>query len=95
MSHAASNSHPAFYIFILFSVTLWFVNITSVKSAARLQIVFTTAKVVALLLIISGGISVYLTKSSTNLNVTFEGSKFDFGDLAGAFYSGMWAYAGW
>jgi solute carrier family 7 (L-type amino acid transporter), member 9/15 len=36
-----------------------------------------------------------MTGETQNLEIGFEGSLTDFGDIAQAFYGGLWAYDGW
>ena len=53
------------------------------------------AKLVAIAIIVVGGI-VMLAKGETgDLATGFKGSTNRFGDIATAFYSGLWAYDGW
>lgn len=63
--------------------------------ATRVQNIFTAAKLIAILIIIVGGV-VKLAQGNTQYLATgFEGSTKSFGDIATAFYSGLWAYDGW
>ncbi|VDN51437.1 unnamed protein product [Dracunculus medinensis] len=73
------------------------VNCLSVKFVSFIQNFFTIAKLAALVLIISTGIVLLIMgdpyrDSFENL---WEGSNFDPGNIALAFYSGLWAYNGW
>uniref|UniRef100_A0A8C2WGT8 Solute carrier family 7 member 5 n=1 Tax=Cyclopterus lumpus TaxID=8103 RepID=A0A8C2WGT8_CYCLU len=76
---------------------LTFVNCYSVKAATRVQDIFAAAKLLALGIIIiigfvkigQGGVDRLLPENS------FEGSKYEFGSIGLALYSGLFAYGGW
>ncbi|XP_051916870.1 large neutral amino acids transporter small subunit 1 [Hippocampus zosterae] len=76
---------------------LTFVNCYSVKAATRVQDFFAVSKLLALGLIIiigfvkigQGGTDSLLPENS------FEGSKYEFGNIGLALYSGLFAYGGW
>ncbi|XP_074650648.1 large neutral amino acids transporter small subunit 1-like isoform X1 [Tubulanus polymorphus] len=71
------------------------VNCFNVKWAAKVAVVFTASKLIALFTVIITGF-VYLAKGNTEyLQNTFEGSSSSVGAYALAFYSGFWAFAGW
>lgn len=71
------------------------VNCYSVELAVRIQVFFTVAKIVALLIIIIGGF-VYIGKGVLNdLPEGFQGSQTSPSVIALAFYDGLWAYDGW
>ncbi|CAG7820389.1 unnamed protein product [Allacma fusca] len=72
-----------------------FINIASVKVATRVQIFFTIAKLLAIAVIIVGGIYSMAKGKTQYLQTGFEGSVWSFGSIAAAFYSGLWAYDGW
>ncbi|XP_069159597.1 b(0,+)-type amino acid transporter 1 isoform X6 [Procambarus clarkii] len=79
--------------FVIILIT--FINSYSVNLATRVQNVFTAAKLVAILIIVVGGM-VKLGQGNTQYLATgFHGSTKSFGDIATAFYSGLWAYDGW
>lgn len=72
-----------------------FINCYSVKMATSIQNIFTAAKLLAVLIIVVGGL-VKLGEGNTQYLATgFEGSTTSFGDIATAFYNGLWAYDGW
>lgn len=76
------------------------VNILNVRAAIRIQVVFLVAKVLALVLIIIGGVvTIFQGKSiiDANLNVehSFRGTEFSLGTVGMAFYQCLWSYAGW
>lgn len=71
------------------------VNCYSVKLAARIQVIFTAAKLLAIGVIIVGGL-VHIAKGNTEILETgFEGTSVQPGKIAIAFYNAMWAYDGW
>lgn len=77
---------------------LTFVNIASVKAATKIQDIFTIAKLVALLLIIFTGavmIAFGETEYLGNPWENLDGSDVGVGSVSLAFYSGLFAYAGW
>lgn len=78
------------FIFILASI-----NVYSTKLASRIQIFFTVAKLVALAIIIIGGIVRLFQGHTQNLATGFAGSETNPGRIAVGLYSGMWAYDGW
>lgn len=76
-------------------ILITFINSYSVTLATKVQNIFTAAKLLAILIIVVGG-SVRLIQGNTQYLATgFQGSTSSFGDIATAFYSGLWAYDGW
>lgn len=80
---------------IVFLGILSAVNIYSSKLASRIQIIFTVAKLVALAIIIIGGIVRLFQGHTEHLATGFQGSETNPGKIAVGLYSGMWAYDGW
>ncbi|XP_076449114.1 b(0,+)-type amino acid transporter 1-like [Babylonia areolata] len=76
-------------------VTVTGVNCYSSSLAARVQIVFTTAKLAALGIIILGGLLRVAQGHTKILETGFEGSIEDPAAVSLAFYSALWAYDGW
>ncbi|KAK7114807.1 large neutral amino acids transporter small subunit 2-like [Littorina saxatilis] len=74
---------------------LTFVNVVSVRAATRIQDVFTVAKLMALLIIIGTGIVMIGMGETEYLNYGMESTSEDIGKISLAFYSGLFAYAGW
>ncbi|KAL7644581.1 UNVERIFIED_CONTAM: hypothetical protein RMT77_004118 [Armadillidium vulgare] len=70
-------------------------NCYSVKFSTRVINALTAMKLLALLFIIYGGIAAFVEGERGSLDTGFEGSKFSYSGIALAFYSGLWAYAGW
>lgn len=72
-----------------------YINITSVKLFVKVQNVFTMCKVAACILVICGG-AWWLGNGRTELlKEPFKGTTASPGNIALAFYSGLWAYDGW
>ncbi|XP_031568721.1 b(0,+)-type amino acid transporter 1-like [Actinia tenebrosa] len=71
------------------------VNCTSVKLASRMQVVFTVAKMVAILILIITGIVRIAQGHTSHFNNAFEGSTSSLGLMGFAFYNGLFAYDGW
>lgn len=78
-----------------------------------MQNIFTAAKLVAVAVVILGGVYkivegkiekiletsyapfVGFPGNTQHLQVPFKGTKYSFGNIATAFYTGLWAYDGW
>ncbi|XP_046656690.1 b(0,+)-type amino acid transporter 1-like isoform X1 [Daphnia pulicaria] len=74
---------------------LTFVNCYSIKGATHVQNIFTVGKLTAIAIIIGGGLYYLGLGYTENLEIGFEGSASSFGQIATAFYGGLWAYSGW
>ncbi|XP_045193843.2 large neutral amino acids transporter small subunit 2-like [Mercenaria mercenaria] len=77
---------------------LTFVNIASVKAATKIQDFFTVAKLLALLLIIvTGAVMIGMGEHEHIVNAwdNIDGANVGVGSVSLAFYSGLFAYAGW
>ncbi|XP_048581635.1 Y+L amino acid transporter 1 isoform X2 [Nematostella vectensis] len=75
---------------------LMFMNMMSARVAARVQIVFTVGKALALAIIIITGVVRFAQGYTTGaFDQPFKGSVTDVSQLGLAFQSGLWAYAGW
>ncbi|XP_052815410.1 b(0,+)-type amino acid transporter 1-like isoform X2 [Mya arenaria] len=77
----------------LFLIT--FINAYSVDLATKVQNLFTIMKLVAVAIIIAGGVYMLSTGSTEHLNTGFEDTTDSFAMFALAFYDGLWAYDGW
>ncbi|KAM7537297.1 hypothetical protein Aperf_G00000069369 [Anoplocephala perfoliata] len=71
------------------------INCYKVKWAARVAVIFSFGKVLALMLIICFGLYFLATGHVENFQNAFEDSKYSPGELALSFYQGFWAYSGW
>ncbi|XP_023942089.1 large neutral amino acids transporter small subunit 2 [Bicyclus anynana] len=70
------------------------VNCISVRWTMRIQDVFTSSKLLALIVIILSGIYYICIGHTENFQEPFEG-QFSAGSIALAFYSGLFAFGGW
>ncbi|CAH0395570.1 unnamed protein product [Bemisia tabaci] len=76
---------------------LTFLNCYNVKATARTQNVFMIAKIAALCIIILAGLA-YMTfadRGMTNFEDVWANTTSDAGQIAVAFYSGIFSYSGW
>ncbi|KAG6462806.1 large neutral amino acids transporter small subunit 2 isoform X1 [Manduca sexta] len=70
------------------------INCLSVRWTMRIQDVFTTSKLLALIVIIIAGIYYICIGNTSNFDNAFEG-EYSAGNIALAFYSGLFAFGGW
>ncbi|CAG2168455.1 unnamed protein product [Oppiella nova] len=91
----APDASPIKLITIFFIVTITFVNCYSVNLATSTQNVFTAAKLLAIIIIVIGGIVQLFQGKTALISKGFQGSKYSLSDIATSFYSGLWAYDGW
>ncbi|KAJ8726463.1 hypothetical protein PYW07_001161 [Mythimna separata] len=70
------------------------INCISVRWTMRIQDVFTSSKLLALVVIIISGIYYICSGHTENFEAAFEG-EFSAGNIALAFYSGLFAFGGW
>nr|XP_018898647.1 PREDICTED: b(0,+)-type amino acid transporter 1 isoform X1 [Bemisia tabaci] len=80
---------------VLTILVILVVNCYSVNLATGVQNTFTAAKLFAILIIIVGGLYQLMKGNTKNLENMFEGTTSSVGNLATAFYTGLWAYDGW
>lgn len=76
-------------------VTITYLNCYSVNLATGTQNLFTAAKMIAIFIVIIGGLIKICQGETKYISTGFEGSKATFSDIATAFYTSMWAYDGW
>ncbi|KAK7922245.1 hypothetical protein WMY93_009147 [Mugilogobius chulae] len=72
-----------------------YLNAMSVTWSARVQIVLTCSKLLAIVIIVVPGIYRLLTGETSNFVNAFDTSRIQLSGMPLAFYSGMYAYAGW
>ncbi|XP_043287112.1 b(0,+)-type amino acid transporter 1-like [Venturia canescens] len=72
-----------------------YINLTSVKLYVKVQNIFVVCKVGACALVIGGGIYWLASGKTELLQRPFENTTKSVGNIALAFYSGLWAYDGW
>ncbi|KAL6420447.1 hypothetical protein ACFW04_014444 [Cataglyphis niger] len=83
---------------LLAIVLILLINCYSVNLATGVQNAFTAAKLMAILVVIVGGSYKLIQGNTQHLQTAFDtidGSTINFGRLATAFYTGLWAYDGW
>ncbi|XP_050082094.1 b(0,+)-type amino acid transporter 1 isoform X2 [Anopheles aquasalis] len=80
---------------ILAIVSILFVNCYSVNLGMAVQNVFTSAKLIAVLIVICGGAYKLCQGNTQHLQNAFSGPTPSLGAIATAFYTGLWAYDGW
>jgi len=83
------------FIAILALGLITYINLISVKLYVKVQNVFTVCKVLACIVVIGGGIWWLSTGHVELLKDPFHGTTTSVGNVALAFYSGLWAYDGW
>lgn len=71
------------------------INCYSVDLATHIQVIFTLAKIIALCIIIVGGIVRICQGYTEHLSTGFEGTETDVGLVILGLYGGMFAYDGW
>ncbi|CAL8264375.1 unnamed protein product [Lota lota] len=72
-----------------------YLNSMSVTWTARIQIFLTIAKLIAISIIILPGMYLLFKGETRNFENAFDLTSMNLADLPLAFYSGMYAYAGW
>lgn len=76
-------------------VIILFVNCYSVNLGMTVQNIFTAAKLVAVLIVICGGVWKLFQGNTQYLSNAFTEPTPSMGAIATAFYTGLWAYDGW
>lgn len=76
-------------------LVLTVLNCVSVKWVNRIQNIFSTGKIAALLMIIFMGVYCLAIGRYQNFENVMEDSNYDAGKIAVAFYSGLFCYTGW
>ncbi|CAH1402731.1 unnamed protein product [Nezara viridula] len=72
-----------------------FINCYSVNLATSVMNVFTAAKLIAVMVVVVGGMYKLVQGNTQNMENMFEGTTYSIGNIATAFYTGLWAYDGW
>ncbi|XP_054586144.2 b(0,+)-type amino acid transporter 1-like [Nothobranchius furzeri] len=76
-------------------IVLTYVNCLSVRASMSLQVVFLVGKVVALMLIIMGGLVMLFRGHTGSFEDAFENTNVDISSISVALYQGLWAYTDW
>ncbi|XP_031602020.1 b(0,+)-type amino acid transporter 1 isoform X4 [Oreochromis aureus] len=71
------------------------INCLNVRLATGIQVVTMAVKVVALVVIILGGIVMLFQGHTENFEDSFEGTNVGVSSIGIAFYQGLWSYDGW
>ncbi|KAM4543191.1 b(0,+)-type amino acid transporter 1 [Odontesthes bonariensis] len=76
-------------------IALAIVNCMNVRFSMSVQVFFMVAKLLALTLIIVGGVVVFFRGNTENFEDSFEGTNVGVSSIGIAFYQGLWSYDGW
>lgn len=76
-------------------VTLAMVNCLNVRLSLSVQLFFMVAKVLALAVIVVGGVVMLVQGQTENLEDSFRNTKVGISPIGIAFYQGLWSYDGW
>uniref|UniRef100_A0A668TQV1 b(0,+)-type amino acid transporter 1 n=1 Tax=Oreochromis aureus TaxID=47969 RepID=A0A668TQV1_OREAU len=76
-------------------LVLAIINCLNVRLATGIQVVTMAVKVVALVVIILGGIVMLFQGHTENFEDSFEGTNVGVSSIGIAFYQGLWSYDGW
>lgn len=76
-------------------VVLAAVNCLNVRLSMSVQVFFTFTKLVALALIVGGGIVMLARGQTENFDNAFEDTNLGINPIGIAFYQGLWSYDGW
>ncbi|XP_034419029.1 b(0,+)-type amino acid transporter 1-like [Cyclopterus lumpus] len=71
------------------------VNCLSVRLATTIQVVSMVVKLLALAVIILGGVVMLFQGHTENFDNSFEGTYVDVSSIGIAFYQGLWSFDGW
>ncbi|XP_075227961.1 L-type amino acid transporter sobremesa isoform X2 [Lycorma delicatula] len=80
---------------VLAIMIIMFINCYSVSLATGVQNGFTAAKLISILIVICGGAYKLFQGNVQNFENMFTGNTASVGNIATAFYTGLWAYDGW
>uniref|UniRef100_A0A0A9Z178 B(0,+)-type amino acid transporter 1 n=1 Tax=Lygus hesperus TaxID=30085 RepID=A0A0A9Z178_LYGHE len=80
---------------LLFAVIILAINCYSVDLSTNVMNIFTAAKLLAVAIVIGVGMYKIFEGNTKYLERPFEGTTYSVGNIATAFYTGLWAYDGW
>uniref|UniRef100_A0A4W3GB36 Cystine/glutamate transporter n=1 Tax=Callorhinchus milii TaxID=7868 RepID=A0A4W3GB36_CALMI len=93
--HCPSQGQCSTYIVFIFLALVMFINSMSVSWTARLQIFLTFCKLAAILIMVIPGMIQLFKGETQNFKESFSVTDVSITGLPLAFYSGLYAYAGW
>ncbi|XP_076111587.1 b(0,+)-type amino acid transporter 1-like isoform X1 [Mytilus galloprovincialis] len=76
-------------------VTLTIINCYDTRAGASVQVIFTAAKLIALVIIVIGGLVKLGQGHTATMKTGFDGTVGSASGVALAFYDALWAYDGW
>uniref|UniRef100_UPI0037E85455 b(0,+)-type amino acid transporter 1 n=1 Tax=Semicossyphus pulcher TaxID=241346 RepID=UPI0037E85455 len=76
-------------------IVLAIVNCLNVRFSMSVQVFFMVAKVLALAVIIVGGVVMLIRGHTENFENSFENTNLGINPIGIAFYQGLWSYDGW
>lgn len=76
-------------------VSLTIVNCINVRLSMSVQVFLTVAKVLALAVIIAGGVVMLVQGHTANFEDSFKDTNVGINPIGIAFYQGLWSYDGW
>ncbi len=76
-------------------IALGIVNCLNVRHSVSVQVFFMVAKVLALAVIIIGGVVMLIRGHTENFEDSFENTNVGINPIGIAFYQGLWSYDGW
>ncbi|XP_031466962.1 LOW QUALITY PROTEIN: b(0,+)-type amino acid transporter 1-like [Phasianus colchicus] len=76
-------------------LVLTIINCLNVRLAMSVMNVFTAAKLLALLVIVVGGLVLLAKGQTQSFQNAFQGTNAGIGTIGVAFYQGLWSYDGW
>lgn len=76
-------------------VTLTVINCYDTRAGASVQVIFTFAKLIALVIIVIGGLVKLGQGQTATMKTGFDGTTSTPSSVALAFYDALWAYDGW
>ncbi|MCI4382452.1 hypothetical protein PGIGA_G00015130 [Pangasianodon gigas] len=74
------------------------INMLNVRFTMAIQVIFLVAKVMALIVIVIGGMVAVVQsglESLGNLDIAFQGTKLGLSPIGMAVYQGLWSFSGW
>ncbi|UYV81166.1 SLC7A9 [Cordylochernes scorpioides] len=89
-----TGSYSITLLALLCLLTIAVINCVSVKWATKMQNIFTIAKLLAIGLVVFGGLIHTCLGNGLPITINFEGPPVSFSQIATACYFGLWAYEG-